>query len=116
MATTKLNFERDINGYNAFAPDFPTLIWSATLTNGAETTFTVPGNFQVWVMALSPQPGSNIWVARNTTAAIPVGNTLAATNSELNPAQRRVYADDVIHVITANTTADVEIALYAISQ
>lgn len=114
MMSTQLNFGRDTQGLNAYAPDFATNHFSATLTNGSAQTFTVPSNFSVWIASFSYQPGSNFWVASNTAAAVPVGATFASTNSELNPGARRVYAGDVISVITDNSSADVGVSLYAV--
>ena len=114
--STILDFQNDVKGYNAYAPAFATDHFSATLTNGAEETFTVPtGNFSIYVVSFSYQPGTNVWVARNTTTAIPAGATFASTNSELNPGARMVKAGDVIHCITDNATADVGVSIYAIS-
>jgi len=112
--TTKLMFGRDNQGYNAYAPQFSTNHFSATLVNGAEETFTIPSNFPVWVISFSYQPGSTVWVATNTTAAIPAGAAFASTNSELNPGARLVYAGDIIHCITSNASSDVGISLYSV--
>lgn len=114
--STLLNFQNDIKGANAYAPAFATNHFSATLTTGSEQTFTVPtGNFNNYVLSFSYQPGTNVWVAVNTTAAVPAGGTFAATNSELNPSARRVQAADIIHCITDNATAEVGVSIYAIS-
>lgn len=113
--STILNFARDAQGYNTYAPDFATNHFSATLSNGSAESFTVPGNFPVWIVSFSFQPGTNVWVARNSTAAIPADGTFTSTKSELNPSSRRVYAGDVISCITDAVTSDVGVALYAIS-
>jgi hypothetical protein len=113
--STQLNFARDNQGYNAFSPDFATDNFSATLTTGSEQTFTIPSNFPVWIVSFSIEPGNNLWVARNQTAAIPVGATFASTTSTLNPGSRRVYAGDVIHCITDSTSVDVGVSLYAVT-
>lgn len=110
---TKLNFGRDVQGFNAFAPDFSTTHFSISAINGAEETFTVPGDTDVWTLSFSYQPGTVNWVARNATAAVPAGATFAATDSELNPGARKVYAGDVIHVITATATSEIGVSLYA---
>ena len=115
MSTT-LNFGRDVQGYNAYAPNVATDKYSATLTNGAATSITVPSNHQVWIAVFSYQPGSTVWVDfSGATAAIPVGATLASTTSELNPGARTVLAGSQISVITDNATTDMGISLYAVS-
>lgn len=113
-APVKLSFGRDIQSQNAYAPSFSQNKFSAALVNGSEQTFTIPADFERWVIALSYQPGSSVWVSYNSTAAIPVGNSFAATTSELNPGARSVFAGDVIHLITANASADVGVILYAL--
>jgi|ERR1700741_2616448 len=113
--STVLNFGRDVQGYNAYAPQDSTNKWSATLAAGAATSITVPSNYPVWIVAFSPQPGTNIWVDfTGATAASPVGGTLASTTSSLNPGQRTVLAGTNISVITDNTTADIGIELWAV--
>ena len=113
--STLLNFSRDVQGYNAYAPQFPTDIFTATLADGTAESVTVPSNFPVWIMTISITPGSEVWVSRTTTAAIPAGGSFAAAKSELNPGPRTVFAGDVISLITPNTTTDVEVAFYAVS-
>ena len=114
--TTKLNFGRDVQGYNAYAPTPATNNYSATITNGNETHITVPSDSSVWIAVFSYQPGSNCWVDfSGGTAAVPVGATLASTNSVLNPGARMVNAGSKISMITDNTSIDVGVSLYAIS-
>lgn len=119
--STVLNFGRDVQGFNAYAPQFPTDIFSATLTNGSAQSVTVPQNHSQWIMSLSIQAGCAIWVRLNGTAAIPVGNTFAASNSELNPGPRLIHAlqsdgitPTTIGFITSNTSCDIEVSFYAV--
>lgn len=112
--TTVLNFGRDVQGNNAYAPMTSTDKWQATLTNGNETHITVPSNFQKWIIAFSYQPGGTVWVdLTGGTAQVPGGATLAPTTSELNPGARVVLSGSKISMITANVTCDVGIVMYA---
>lgn len=116
MAIVYLNFGRDVQGFNAFAPPTSGNKWSATITNGAETHITIPSTVTTWIAVFSYQPGTNVWVdLTGATAIIPVGATLATTTSELNPASRTVYAAGKISMITDNTSADVGVSLYAVA-
>lgn len=112
--TTRLNFGRDINGKNAFGPEISTDIYTASLTNGSEQTFTVPSDSQKWLASFSYQAGTVNWVAVNNTAAVPAGASFASADSVLNPGVLQVNAGDVIHVITATATSEVSVSLYSI--
>lgn len=113
--STLLDFGRDVQGYNAYAPQPSTNNWSATLTNGSATSITVPANYPRWVVSFRYQPGTDVWVDfTGATAAIPVGATLATTTSELRPASVTLYSGTTISVITNNATADIGISMYAI--
>ncbi len=121
--TTPLSFGRDRQGYNAFAPAVSTNMYSAAITSGGNATITLPGDVPVWIVAFSYQPGSDIWVSYNGSAAAPAGATFAATSSELNPGARLVPSTKTtssgtvattINVLNNGTaTADVWIGLYA---
>jgi hypothetical protein len=113
---TMLNFGRDIQGFNAYAPVQSALKYSAELTSLNNDSITVPGTSQQWIAAFSYQPGTNVWVSVNDTAEVPAGATFAVTTSELNPAPRLVQAGDVIDFITDNATAEVGVMLYEFPQ
>jgi|SRR6267154_58030 len=111
-----LNFGRDVQGFNAFAPEFADVKYSATLASAGHDEFTVPSNFQNWIVAFSFQPGSSVWVALNGVAAAPAGATFAATTSEYLPGARKVKAGDIIDVLNNGVgSAGVGVMLYAIS-
>lgn len=123
--TTKLNFIRDINGYNGFGLQFTDTAYSCTLTQNTDTTLTVPKTSGMGGQGISQKanflaifnydPGTSTWVALNTTAGAPAGNTFAATQSELNPAARLVNGGDVIHFYSTDIGTDVSVILYSIS-
>jgi hypothetical protein len=121
--STKLNFSRDVQGYNTFAPPPSTDKYSATLTAGGNATITLPTNSPYWIVSFSYQPGADIWVAYNGSAAIPAGATFASTASELLPGSRILPSTVTTSSgTTANTinllnngsgVADVGVILYA---
>jgi hypothetical protein len=114
--TTELSFGRDMQGLNAYAPQFPTDIYTATLAATTAESVTVPSNYPVWIMYVRVQPNGWCWVSRTTTAAVPAGGTLASAKSELIAGtieyRRLVYAADVISFITPNTTCDISVSFY----
>jgi hypothetical protein len=113
--STLLSFGRDVQGYNAYAPQPSTNKWSATKTTGSATSITVPSNFQTWVVSFRYYP-NDVWVdVTGATAAIPVGATLASSTSELNPASLTLQAGTNISMITGLTSADVSIVMWPVS-
>lgn len=121
--TTKLNFGRDVQGYNSFAPNVSTDKYSATIASGGNATITLPTNASIWIVSFSYQPGSNVWVAYNGSASAPAGATFASTTSELLPGARQLPAlrNDGVTATTINLlnngagSADIGVILYAIS-
>lgn len=114
--STILNFGRDVQGYNAYAPSPAINKISVTLPNLTPASFIVPSNFENWIVVFSNQSGSNLWVDfTGATAAVPAGSSFADTTSELNPSARTVQAGTHISVITNNSTVDVGVMLYAVT-
>jgi len=112
--STELQFGRDVQGYNAYAPAPSAKKWNATLTNGNATSIIVPSNYPVWIVSFRYYP-NDIWVdVSGATAAFPVGNTLTPSTSELNPASLTLLAGTQISVITGLTTADVSIVMWPV--
>lgn len=113
--STLLSFGRDVQGYNAYAPQPSTNKWSATITNGSATSITVPSNFPVWVVSFRYYP-NDVWVdVTGATAAVPVGATLASSTAELNPASLTLTAGTNISIITGLASADVSIVMWPVS-
>jgi hypothetical protein len=112
---TELQFGRDVQGYNSYAP-YPSITkYSATITNGNATSVTVPSNFPIWIVSFRYYP-NDVWVdVSGATAIIPVGATLASTTSELNPSSLTVLAGANISLITSQTTADVSVVMWPVS-
>ncbi len=134
---TKFNMTRDINGYNGFGLVFTDTAYSCALAANTDTTLTVPTGSSIGGAAYpvsgihaentgTPEsqliaifeynPGAVVWVANNTTAAVPAGATFAATASELNPAARAVTAGDVLHFITPDSGDVVSVLFYWLSK
>lgn len=126
MATMTLyNVDKSIQGVNGYGTLFSSTKYSSTLAAATEATVTVPGSTAPgsisatssknrYLAVFSYHAARNVWVALNATAAVPAGNTLVATNSELNPPAKVVKAGDVIHVICATATTDIGITFYAL--
>lgn len=122
--SSPLTFATSAQGYNSFAPVPSTDKYSVTLAAGGNATLTLPTNVASWVVAFSYQPGSLIWVAYNTTAAVPAGATFAATSSELLPGSRKLpslqnngTSATTINVLNGGTgAADISVTLYANAQ
>lgn len=116
---TLLSYARDIQGIPADSPAFPITIWTATLTTGAATNITIPGNkgLNNYVMYVRVQPTGWVWVSRTGTASVPAGNTLASASSELICGtieyRRQVLSGDIVSFITPNTSCDIEVAIYS---
>jgi hypothetical protein len=121
--SVKLNFGRDAQGYNAYAPPPAGDKYSATLSAGGNSTITLPTNVAYWIVSFSFQPGSDIWVNYNASAAAPAGTTFASTTSELLPGARILSSlqNDGKTATTINLlnngsgTADVGVVLYQAS-
>lgn len=122
--STKLNFGRDVQGYNSFAAPISTDKYSATLTAGGNSTITLPTNSAYWIVSFSFQPGADVWVAYNGSASAPAGATFASTTSELLPGSRILPSTNTTSSGTTATTinllnngagvADVGVILYAV--
>ena len=113
---TSMNLTRDASGKNTFGLPFAPFKYDNTLTAaGGEETLTIPGKYAKYSMIISVEPGAEVWVARNATATLPTTGGFVATDSEMNPVSREVYADDVIHFITGNNDARVGVILHPIT-
>jgi len=122
---TQYVINKFINGVNGFGLKFCANTYTTTLGAATEATLTVPGSSAVgvantdknkFIAVFSYEAAKNVYVAVNATAAVPVGGTLAASTSELNPQAKTVNAGDVIHIICADASTDVSIALYAVQE
>jgi hypothetical protein len=121
--STKIAFGRDVQGYNTFAPYPSSDKYSATIASAGNATLTLPTNANIWLVSFSFQPGSDIWVAYNGTAAAPAGSTFATTTSELLPGARTLPAlqNNGTSATTINLynngagSADIGITLYVIA-
>ena len=106
-AATKLNFGRDVQGYNSFAPPPSNNMFSVQLTAGSNATLTLPTTSTYWIVAYAATPGSEIWVAYNTTAAAPSSGTFASTSSEEIPGARIVSSTNTTNSGTVATTINI---------
>ncbi len=129
MTVTQYNMDKWHQGVNGFGLPFCSNVYSVTLGAASDTTVAVPltsvmGNITAttnnkFMAIFSTDNAADVYVALNATAAVPVGNTFAATTSELIPRNtywaKVVQAGDVIHVISPGTPS-VTVAFYAIQE
>jgi len=122
---TLFSLTRDCNGFNGFGLQFSDTKYSSFIDQSTDTTLTIPGDAPMGIVSnvtvnkylaiFSFEPASQVWVANNETAEIPVGNTFSVTGSELNPTARAVNAGDVLHFITSDSAgANVSVIIYAL--
>lgn len=111
----QLNFGRDVQGMNAYAPAISDIMYSCGLASADDQQITVPSSNQNWIAVFSYQPGGTIWVAVNDTAEPPAAGTFTTTTSFLLPAQLKVKAGDTISFYNNSATdQDIGVALYAV--
>ena len=125
MATTQFQTDKNINGVNGWGLLFCKQVYNSTLGAATEATVTVPATAAMgvasgtqqnkFIAVITTEQSKKVYAALNGTAAVPVGNTFAASTSALLPIQsaRYVKAGDVIHFISA-AAADVSVEFYAI--
>jgi len=89
---------------------------SVTAAGGVQN-FTVPSTSKKWIAFIETSKSFHVFFAVNATAELPVGATFALSTSELIPslslALREVDAGDTLSFITADTSVDVSVSLYA---
>src|ERR1051326_4009109 len=107
-----LAFGRDVQGYNAFAPQPSNVKYKATITNGTAASVTVPSTYQVWIVSFRYFP-NDVWVdVSGATATIPLSGALVASTAELNPASLELTAGTNISMVTSQTAADVSVVMW----
>ena len=117
---TPLNFGRDLQGYNTYAPAPSTVKWSATLTANTATEITVPQTYREWIVLFTVKLGADLGVWADftgATAAVPAGATLATTTSELisQPTMRFLTNGTNISVISGADSTDISIQMWPVS-
>lgn len=122
---TRYNINDYSKGINGFGLTFCDTIYSVTLAADTVTNVTIPGNSGVgpavytteyFLVLMSYEEGTTVWVANNQTAAAPVGDTFALSTSEINPDGRLVKAGDVLSFLVEDTTAEISVAIYSFLQ
>lgn len=126
--TTNYNTDWNKRGVNGFGAQFSDTVFSATLKAATDTTVAVPlkaavgaptaPSFNKFMAVITCTQDTDVFMALNATAAVPVGTTFAASTSELIPngyIAKMVKSTDVLHFISASTPS-VTVAFYAIQE
>lgn len=113
--TIQLNFGRDVQGMNAYAPQMSDIMYSCGLASADDDYITVPESNDNWIAVFSYQPGGTIWVSVNDTAAPPASGSFSSTTSFLLPSQLKVKkSDEISFYNNSSTDQDIGVALYAV--
>lgn len=123
MSVTNYNVFNYLKGVNGYGLPISNTMFSAALSANTEETLAVPlgaGNgsapaattFNKFLVEVAAS--TNVWMAINNTATVPVGTTLSATDSVLvfNEAFY-VKSGDILHFISA-AGADLSIRFFAL--
>lgn len=124
MATPYVTRVND-NVNNGFSLQFSNSSFDTTLAANTEQTLAVPlssglgaasSSKNRFVAIFKVQDGKTVWVANNATATV-AGLAFDATASQMiiSGDGRDVAAGDVLHFITADTTAIVGVSFYSVN-
>jgi len=125
--TTVYKLQKDVVGFNGFGLPFTDQRVSSTLSATSDTSTTVPSNGAIgaplnsvnrFLAIVEVTYGLNVYCALNTAAAAPVGDTFAASVSDLIVGgeyyAREVKAGDVLHFYAPEADTSVVILYYAL--
>lgn len=118
--TSAVNFQRDAQGQNTYAPSIDNVQfkYSCTLEPDTEQHFTLPPNGHgAWLVTFQATPGFEVWYAFTpdykspVTAVVPTGS-IALTDSELLTGARTMAGNTYISMITpASYTSNVNVSI-----
>lgn len=103
---------KDVNGNVDYSLPIESTKFSITLLQNSAQPVTVPDFVGMWKIVFSFEPGAKIWVAFDSTAALPAGNTFASTTSILNPTTRYMKQGTIISFITNDQSAEIGIECF----
>jgi hypothetical protein len=111
-----LSFGRDVQGFNAYAPQVSNRLYASALTANTVANLTIPSDFSNYMVLFSYSAGATVWVDMSgANAVIPTLATISTVTAELLPGQRQVTAGSQISLITADQAGtQVGFALYGI--
>lgn len=116
MTAPKMILGIDINGKATYAltPTSNEYRLSVNLDQNIDTSFQIPDSYSKWQVVFSFQNGSDVWVAYNDIAEIPIGNTFLPTTSELNPTVRELTGGTIVSCLTEDSNAQIQVSMYAL--
>lgn len=111
--TTALEFGRDVNQLNAYAPYPSDLKVFAAMTDGVNGSTVLPTTDIFYIVSFRYTPGAEFWVdVTGAAAVIPDSSTSASTTSEMNPASLKLAGGTNISWITPNTAANISLVIW----
>ncbi len=125
--TTQYKLQKDVAGYNGFGLPPCDQKFSASLALTTDTTLTVPlsgsmgaalNTVNRFLAVIQVEANLSVWLALNTTAAVPAGASFAATASDLIIGGQYyaidVKAGDVMHFLAPTAGTDILVKFYAL--
>ena len=124
---TQYKLQKDVAGYNGFGLPPSDIKFSASLAATTNTTVAVPlsgaigaplNQINRFLAIVQVEVGATVWLAINTTAAVPAGAAFAATDSDLIIGGEyyavEVKAGDVLNFLAPTASTDILVKFYAL--
>lgn len=109
-----LIFSNDARGNNSFVPGFAATKYIVSLVANTPVSLTIPSNFKVWTAVFCYSSAYTLLVARNATATAAGSGAFVASQTEVMPGPKTVYAGDTLSFLSDSGIPNLGVLLYGI--